>query len=61
MDAFITVSDAAGHVLFHGPATDAEVMDAVRAAQVAQVESQAAMARIAAERASRVASEAERE
>lgn len=50
MTAFITVSDAAGRVLFRRPATDAEVMNAVRAAEAAEVEGRAAMERIAAER-----------
>lgn len=50
MSAFITVTDAAGRVLFRRPATDAEVLDAVRAAEAAEVEGKAAMDRIAAER-----------
>ena len=57
MDAFITVTDAAGHVLFRGPATDDEVIDAVTAAHAAQIESEAAMARIALERARRARAE----
>jgi len=51
MTAFITVTDAAGRVLFRRPATDTEVLDAVRAAEVAEREGQVAMDRIAAERA----------
>jgi hypothetical protein len=50
MGAFITVSDATGRVLFRRPATVDEVNNAVRAAQAAEVEAQAAMARIARER-----------
>lgn len=48
--AFITVSDAAGRVLFRRPATGAEVDEALRAAEEAEREGQAAMERIAAER-----------
>jgi hypothetical protein len=51
MTAFITVTDAAGRVLFRRPATEAEVMDALRAADTAEFEAQAAMDRIADERA----------
>jgi hypothetical protein len=51
MTAFITVTDAAGRVLFRRPATEAEVMDALRAADTAEFEAQAAMDRIAVERA----------
>jgi hypothetical protein len=51
MDAFITVSDAAGRVLFRRPATVEEVHTAVRAAEVAEFEAAAAMERIAQERA----------
>jgi len=51
MSAFITVTDAAGRVLFRRPATDAEVIDAVRAAEVAEIEGEAALVRIYAERA----------
>lgn len=47
MSAYITVSDAAGRVLLRRPATDEEVMSAVRAAQTAESESQAAMQRLA--------------
>jgi hypothetical protein len=50
MSVFITVSDAAGRVLFRRPATDDEVMNAVRVAQVAETEARAAMERIAAAR-----------
>jgi hypothetical protein len=57
MSAFITVTDAAGRVLFRRPATDAEVMDAVRAAEVAEGEGQAALERIYAERAAMEATE----
>jgi hypothetical protein len=57
MTAFITVSDAAGRVLFRRPATDAEVMHAVRAAEAAEVEGRAAMERIAQERTAQERSE----
>ncbi len=50
MTAFITVSDAAGRVLFRRPATEQEVVNAVRAAETAEVEARAAMERIAMER-----------
>jgi len=50
MSAFITVSDAAGRVLLRRPATDAEVMSAIHAAQTAEIEGRAAMERIAQER-----------
>ncbi len=53
MSAYITVSDAAGRVLFRRPATDDEVMSALGAAEVAEHEAQAAMERIARERAER--------
>jgi hypothetical protein len=48
--AFITVTDAAGRVLFRRPATDAEVADALGSAAVADREGQAAMDRIAHDR-----------
>lgn len=51
MRAFITVSDAAGRVLFRRPATEAEVVGAMHAAETAEVESRAALERIAHERA----------
>jgi hypothetical protein len=50
MSAFVTVTDAAGRVLFRRPATDAEIMEALRAAEEAEAEGQAAMERIAAEK-----------
>ncbi len=50
MGVFITVSDAAGRVLFRRPATEEEVMSAIAAAQAAEAEGQAAMQRIAQER-----------
>jgi hypothetical protein len=58
MGAFITVSDAAGRVLFRRPATDDEVLNALHAAETAEVEGQAAMDRIARERVGRDESEA---
>jgi hypothetical protein len=51
MDAFITVSDAAGRTLFHRPATEEEVRTAVLAAKAAEIEARGAMERIARERA----------
>ena len=50
MDAFVTVSDAAGRVLFRRPATAGEVLTAVRAAEAAEAAAAAAMERIAEER-----------
>jgi hypothetical protein len=50
MDAFITVSDAAGRVLFRRRATVEEVVTAVRAAEAAEAEAEAAMERIARDR-----------
>jgi hypothetical protein len=48
--AYITVTDAAGRVLFRRPATPQEVDDALRSAGTAQSEGEAAMDRIAYER-----------
>jgi hypothetical protein len=48
--AYITVTDAAGRVLFRRAATPREVDDALRSADVAQTEGEAAMDRIAYER-----------
>lgn len=48
--AYITVTDAAGRVLFRRPATEAEVDDALRAAGEAEREGSEAMDRIAQER-----------
>ncbi len=48
--AYITVADASGRVLFRRPATGAEVDEALRAADEAEREGQAAMDRIASER-----------
>jgi hypothetical protein len=48
--AYITVTDAAGRVLFRRPATPQEVDDALRSADNAQAEGEAAMDRIAYER-----------
>jgi hypothetical protein len=44
------VTDAAGRVLFRRPATPQEVDDALRSADAAQTEGEAAMDRIAYER-----------
>jgi hypothetical protein len=59
MSAFITVSDAAGRVLFRRPATDAEVTAALHAAETAEAEGLAAMQRIAQERAQAERAEAQ--
>ncbi len=50
MRAFITVADAAGRVLLRRPATEAEVIAAVQAAETAEIEARAALERIARER-----------
>jgi hypothetical protein len=48
--AYITVADASGRVLFRRPATAQEVDEALRSAEEAEREGQAAMDRIASER-----------
>lgn len=48
--AYITVADASGRVLFRRPATADEVDEALRSAEEAEREGQAAMDRIGAER-----------
>ena len=48
--AYITVTDAAGRVLFRRAATPLEVVDALRSADVATVEGEAAMDRISYDR-----------
>ena len=48
--AYITVTDAAGRVLFRRAATPGEVNDALRSAGSAQTEGEAAMDRIAYDR-----------
>jgi hypothetical protein len=48
--AYITVTDAAGRVLFRRAATPSEVAEAVRSAQEAEREGQAVMDRISSER-----------
>jgi hypothetical protein len=48
--AYITVTDAAGRVLFRRAATPSEVSDALRSADVAQAEGEAAMDRISYDR-----------
>jgi len=60
MTAFITVTDAAGRVLFRRPATDAEVREAVRAAEIAEIEGEEAMRQIADERSAMERTEADR-
>jgi len=57
MGAYITVSDAAGRVLFRRPATDDEVMSALQAAQTCEAEAQAAIDRIARERSDEAAAD----
>ncbi len=48
--AYITVTDAAGRVLFRRAATPNEVTDALRSADAAQAEAEAAMDRISYDR-----------
>jgi hypothetical protein len=48
--AYITVTDAAGRVLFRRAATPHEVADALRSADTAQSEGEAAMDRISYDR-----------
>jgi len=48
--AYITVTDAAGRVLFRRAATPHEVADALRSADAAQLEGEAVMDRIAYDR-----------
>jgi hypothetical protein len=48
--AFITVTDAAGRVLFRRAATQLEIDEAAKAADVAEIEAQEAMERMAASR-----------
>ena len=48
--AYITVTDAAGRVLFRRPATEYEIEDALRSAHTAYREGAAAMDRIAHDR-----------
>jgi hypothetical protein len=48
--AYITVTDAAGRVLFRRAATPHEVDDALRSADAAQAEGEATMDRIAYDR-----------
>jgi hypothetical protein len=48
--AYITVTDAAGRVLFRRTATPNEVTDALRSADAAQAEAEAAMDRISYDR-----------
>ena len=48
--AYITVTDAAGRVLFRRAATPHEVADALRSADAAQSEGEAAMDRISYDR-----------
>ncbi|MBV8581957.1 MAG: hypothetical protein JO225_14030 [Candidatus Eremiobacteraeota bacterium] len=50
MEAYVTVTDAAGRVLFRRPATAQEIAEALRAADDAERNARAALARIAEER-----------
>ncbi len=50
MSAYVTVTDAAGRVLFRRPATDAEILEAIQVADAADAEAHASLRRIAAER-----------
>lgn len=54
--AFITVSDAAGRVLFRRRATDGEIAEAVRVAEDADAGAESAMHEIAAQRYAALAS-----
>ena len=48
--AYVTVTDAAGRVLFRRPATQAEIEEAIQVADAADAEAQAVLKRIAEER-----------
>ena len=48
--AYVTVTDAAGRVLFRRPATQAEIEEAMQVADAADAEAQAVLKRIAQER-----------
>lgn len=50
MDAYVTVTDASGRVLFRRRATPEEIADALRAAEEAERAAREALARIAVER-----------
>ncbi|HTW86110.1 MAG TPA: hypothetical protein VMD91_18710 [Candidatus Sulfotelmatobacter sp.] len=50
MDAWVTVTDAAGRVLYRRPATAAEIADALRAADEAERSARATLVDIAVER-----------
>ncbi|MBV8579519.1 MAG: hypothetical protein JOZ86_02695 [Candidatus Eremiobacteraeota bacterium] len=50
MEAYVTVTDAAGRVLFRRPATAEEIAEALRAADNAERGARAVLAEIAAER-----------
>lgn len=50
MEAYVTVTDASGRVLFRRPATAAELADALRSADAAEHNARLALARIARER-----------
>ena len=57
MEAYVTVTDAAGRVLFRRPATAQEIAEALRAADDAERNARAALTRIAEERGLLQASE----
>lgn len=50
MEAFVTVTDASGRVLFRRPATAREIVEALRAADDAERNARETLAGIAAER-----------
>ena len=50
MEAYVTVTDAAGRVLIRRPATAEEIAEALRAADEAERGARAVLAEIAAER-----------
>jgi len=50
VQAYVTVTDASGRVLFRRPATEVEIAEALRAAGAAERNARTALARIAEER-----------
>ena len=61
MSAYVTVTDAAGRVLFRRLATQAEIEEAMQVADEADAEAQASLRRIAAEREQSLAAAAAQE
>lgn len=61
MSAYVTVTDAAGRVLFRRPATEAEIEEAMQVADAADAEAQASLRRIASEREQSLAAAAAHE